>query len=507
MNLEEIIIKSRRLVDKLRRNEEAHLTKEDYFMICVSLFVAKKESVMKKNNKTSTLYFDYKEHRKEYELMDFLFDRMLMEDLSVMVDTPGLGKFDLTRTGCFDGIENLRFPFNLKIEVENFDGTLNELNEIKRIMWIYSKIRDSFAHGDKFELDIENNRIHIKNNLSHEVMGSFEFIISFPLEVLTALCGLEPKPEHNIYYGSMNAESYRRFQEITALEAEKSPSVMDELLKEISDINGRKELRIIATILSSYQKAYPKLNKARREEYLERIVEIIVTFASRSRENNEKSREMMKILSNILSTEQSNYHSVLYTHMLFVFANAKNINSDNIKTTYFEVENDPYARIIFNEIARTNKVLNNLLNVHIDPMHTRDVIIVRISKIINLIEMRNREILNSLRNGIMHTNINVTDTGIEIFDRQDNTDENSKISFKCRTTFEKMDRFLLEMESNEKQEEILNIDEFLEEIRTICGDCQTIELFALYMNSFADFIARRHTPEENLSEEDTPPKF
>ena len=70
MNLEEIIIKSRRLVDKLRRNEEAHLTKEDYFMICVSLFVAKKESVMKKNNKTSTLYFDYKEHRKEYELMD-----------------------------------------------------------------------------------------------------------------------------------------------------------------------------------------------------------------------------------------------------------------------------------------------------------------------------------------------------------------------------------------------------------------------------------------------------
>ena len=211
MNLEEIIKKSRRLVDKLRRNEEAHLTKEDYFMICVSLFVAKKESVMKKNNKTSTLYFDYKEHRKEYELMDFLFDRMLMEDLSVMVDTPGLGQFDLTRTGCFDGIENLSFPFNLKIEVENFDGTLNELNEIKRIMWIYSKIRDSFAHGDKFELDIENNRIHIKNYLSHEVMGSFEFIISFPLEVLTALCGLEPKPEHNIYYGSMNEESYRRY--------------------------------------------------------------------------------------------------------------------------------------------------------------------------------------------------------------------------------------------------------------------------------------------------------
>ena len=100
----------------------------------LSLFVAKKESVMKKNNKNSTLYFDYQENRKEYELIELLFDNMLMEDQCVMVDIPGLGEFDLTREGCFDGIENLRFPFNLKIEVENFNGTLNELNEIKRIM-------------------------------------------------------------------------------------------------------------------------------------------------------------------------------------------------------------------------------------------------------------------------------------------------------------------------------------------------------------------------------------
>lgn len=507
MNLEEIIKKSRRLVDKLRRNEEANLTKEDYFLICVSLFVAKKESVMKKNNKTSTLYFDYKEHRREYELMDLLFDHMLVEDQCVMVNIPGIGEFDLTREGCFNGIENLRFPFNLKIEVENFDGSLDELNEIKRIMWIYSKIRDSFVHGDKFELDIEHNRIHINNELSHEVMGSFQFIISFPTEVLAALCGQKATPENSVYHGSMNLDSYRRYKEITAMDAERDASVIEELLKEIEDIHSRQELRIIATILSNYQKVYPKLSKQKRDDYLEKIVEIIVTFAGRSRQNNEKSRQMMKILSGIISTEDNNYHSVLYTHMLFVFANANNINSDNIKTTYFEVENDPYARIITNEITRTNKVLGNLLNKHIDPSHTRDILIVRINKIINLVEMRNREILNSLRNGITHTNITVTDSGIEIFDRQDNTDENSRISFRCKTTFEKMDRFLLEIETKEKQEEQLDIDEFLTEIRTICGTNQTIEIFALYLNSFAAFFAKKQTEEENLSEEDTPPKF
>ena len=174
---------------------------------------------------------------------------------------------------------------------------------------------------------------------------------------------------------------------------------------------------------------------------------------------------------------------------------------------YLDVEDDPYARIITNELLRTNKVLGNLLNKHIDPMHTRDVLIVRINQIIKIVNMRNREILNSLRNGITHTNITVTDTGIEIFDRQDNTDENSKISFRCKTTFEKMDKFLLEIESKEKQEELLDIDEFLEELRTICGNSQAIELFALYMNSFADFFSRKNIQEENLSEEDTPPKF
>ncbi len=507
MNLEEIIKKSRSLVNKLRRNEEAKLTREDYFLICVSLFVAKKESVMKKNNKNSTLYFDYQENRKEYELMDLLFDNMLMEDQCVMVDIPGLGEFDLTQEGCFDGIENLRFPFNLKIEVENFNGTLNELNEIKRIMWIYSKIRDSFVHGDKFELDIAHNRININNELSHESMGAFQFIISFPPELLGTLCGQKATPENSIYYGKMDLGSYRRYKEITAMETDDNPNVIGELLKEIEDINSKKELQIIAAILSSYQKAYRKLDKQQRDDYLEKIVEIIVTFAGRSRENNNKSREMMSILSGILSTEDNYYHSVLYTHMIFVFANAKNINSDNIKTTFFEVENDPYARIITNEIVRTNKVLNNLLNVHIDPVHTRDVLVVRINKIINLIEMRNREILNSLRNGITHANINVTNTGIEIFDRQDNTDENSKISFRCRTTFEKMDRFLLQIETKEQQEELLNIDEFLNEIRAICGEGQTIEIFALYMNSFASFFQKKQTQEENLSEEDTPPKF
>ena len=215
----------------------------------------------------------------------------------------------------------------------------------------------------------------------------------------------------------------------------------------------------------------------------------------------------MKILSNILEMEDSEYHSVLYTHMLFVFANAKNINSDNIKTTYFDVENDLYARIITNELIRTNKVLGNLLNKHIDPLHTRDVLIVRINQIIKIVNMRNREILNSLRNGITHTNITVTDTGIEIFDRQDNTDENSKISFKCKTTFEKMDKFLLEIETKEKQEEQLNIDEFLTELRTICGEIQPVEIFALYMNSFASYFSKKQTQEENLTEEDTPPKF
>ena len=308
MNLEEIISKSRKLVNKLKDENNPYLTKEDYFMLCTSIFVAKKESVMKKNNKTSTLHFNYKEHQREYELMDILFDRMLMENQHVTVDIPGLGEFDLTKTGCFDGIENLRFPFNLKIEVENFNGTLNELNEVKRIMWIYSKIRDSFVHGEKFRFDIQNNKINIHNELSNEDMGAFKFIVSFPPEFLATLGGQKATIENSIYYGNMNASTYKRFKEITSQQLEKSQNIIDELLKEIEDISNTEELKLITTILRLYEKAYPKLTKEQKEEYLEQIVSIIVTFAGRSRENNEKSRKIMKILSEILSIEDNDYH-------------------------------------------------------------------------------------------------------------------------------------------------------------------------------------------------------
>ena len=497
MKLSEIIKKSRRLVNKLRQNEDAKFQKEDYFMICVSLFVAKKESVMKKNNKTSTLHFDYEKDKNEYQLMDALLDEIIKENPSIMVNIPGLGQFDLTKPGCFDGIENLSFPFNLKIEVENFNGNINELNEIKRVMWIYSKIRDSFVHGEKYEFDIDNNRIIINNELSDEFMGSFKFKIKFTPELLSLLCGYKI-PMNNV----IDNEHFIKTKNMIIHEKNPSEDLVEKLLEQIEDINNTKELKLITNILNSYAKAYSKLTRNQKDEYLDKIVEIIVLYASRSRENNEKSRQMMKILSEILSTDNNDYYSVLYSHMIFVFTDTKDINIDGVKTTYFEVENDYYSRIITNEIIRTNKALNNLLNTYIDPVHTRDVILARMNKLIRVIEMRNKEIINSLRNGITHKNININGSSIEIFDRQDNTDENSKVSFRCKTTFEKIDKFLQEIEMNKGKNDSLNIEDFLNEIRMICGDGEHIDMFCLYINTFAYFLNNKQqiNREEEIDE-------
>lgn len=507
MKLEEIILKSRSLVDKLRKNEEAIFTKEDYFMICVSLFIAKKEKVIKKDNKTNTLHFDYKKDNKEYFRMDLIFDRMLMEEQCAMVNIPGLGEFDLTRTGCFDGIENLYFPFNLKIEIENFEGTLNELNEVKRIMWIYSKLRDSFVHGEKFEFDFSNNKIKINNCMSNDILGSFQFIISFNPKVLGYLCGQTVQASENIYYGNHDLESYERIHHLQEMIAQDSEILIDEVMKEIDDINSKNELKIINTILIAYRKAYNELSQQQRDEYLDKIVEVIVTFAGRNRRNNRISKELIKKLSSILSTEDNNYHAALYSHMIFVFSNAENIDSRNIKTTYFQVENDDYKRILLKAIKNANKSFQSLLNAYLDPIKTRDAIASHITKIMHLIEMRNKQILNSLRNGIMHTNITITDSGIEIVDKVDNTKNDSEISFKCRTTFEQMDKFLQEIETEEKQKEDLDVDEFIEEIKAICGSSQPIELFALYLRTLNDYIYSKSFNDSELDETDEPPKF
>ena len=502
MKLVEIIRKSRTLVNKLFNKAQAKFTKEDYFMLSVSLFVAKKESIIKKNNKNNTLYFDYKKNKKFYDKM-VIFETILSDKYIIKADIPKLGKFDLSNEGCFDNIENLVFPFGQRIQIDNFEGTLNELNEVKRIIWIYSKIRDSFVHGDKFIFDTSNNKIVISNTMQSDTMGSFQIDMIISPETLNFLSDLNFKTS-NIFRGIMDLETCKRYEEILKNTKFRTLEkidikVLEELDKDLTEIQNVEELISILNIVKEYKRVYSKMTEEQRTKYTEKILQIILAYARRNKINQEKTEKLIEQLSGVLNTEENLYHLAIYSHMVFMFANITNVSTDNIRTTNLKIQNDKYSQIIKKIVANTNELMSRLTNPHIDKEKTKEYIVQNITHIIELIKIRNRWIINNLRNGVEHKNVNIKRDVIEIFNRKDNHDDN-EIDFMCTTTYEDLDELLKSLEIKEDEE--LDVSEFLDEIRGICGEGENVKKFSECLTIFESFIISKKE-----TEEDKPPKF
>ena len=490
MSLDDIIIKSRTLLNKIHYNDKVNFTKEDYFMLSVSVLVAKKESLIKKNNDNNTQYFDYENNLQDYSRISFVFDYLFFHTNDIKVNIPSFGEFDLSQKGCFDGIENLTFPFLQKIEIQNFNGNLNELNEVKKNIWIYSKLRDSFVHGDAFKFDLDENVIIIKNSMSHKELGSFEFNIKLTPESLMYLCGniIESTP---YYIGNMDVQTYERYKRIKdKLSDNMSDDLYRIIFNEIDHIHNTEELYSIIEMLRIYRKVYPRMSEEQRKEYFEKIVRIIFAYSGRNRANNKNSQMLFSVLSDILESNTDMYHLAMYSHMIFVFSNIKEVNTDNLKTKNIKVKNDPYNRIIKKHIESFNDTIQNFMNPYIeDKEKIRDIAVNKLNEIMNLLKQRNKWIINSIRNGIEHKNIDIDDETIIIFDRVDNNKEEK--SFECEVDFHDMDILLLDIENHEKISE-LNINEFYDEIISICSDGLNIVKFIMSIEALSKYIENKN---------------
>ena len=107
----------------------------------------------------------------------------------------------------------------------------------------------------------------------------------------------------------------------------------------------------------------------------------------------------------------------------------------------------------------------------------------------NLLKQRNKWIINSIRNGIEHKNIDIDDETIIIFDRVDNNKEEK--SFECEVNFYDMDILLLDIENHEKISE-LNVNEFYDEIISICSDGLNIVKFIMSIEALSKYIENKN---------------
>lgn len=122
-------------------------SKEDYYMFLVSKFLLFKEMVIKKDSKKnsnkdlekksngSKLYFNYAENKGYLPMIKFIVDYIK---------------------------ENIKESFSTNVIINNLDDKDVNKEELSFYIWVFNKLRDSFAHG-KYDFDFNNGRLIIDN--------------------------------------------------------------------------------------------------------------------------------------------------------------------------------------------------------------------------------------------------------------------------------------------------------------------------------------------------------
>ena len=135
---------SRELLEKYLFNLDISLSKEHFFQLVISKFILMKEKLVKKSNinkNEKVLYFDNIRNRKYILVIYLIYDYIKNE-----VD-----------------IGNASYTKNNIDVIFRYPQDKNATNKLKEAIWVFNKLRDSFAHPNNYEFDLENDMVIINN--------------------------------------------------------------------------------------------------------------------------------------------------------------------------------------------------------------------------------------------------------------------------------------------------------------------------------------------------------
>lgn len=434
MNKEYMLKISRELIEAFTENKELNLQMEHYFMFSITKFLLAKEEIIKKDCNSKKIEFDILNENLPSILTQYHY---ISSKMTYEVD----GKRTLEEAENAVVLKNTKSSDDKNDKFEKM---------IKESVWCIDKIRDSLAHG-KYEFDIRNHLIVIDNEydtfdetgkVSHHI-----FRCSIPPELLSML-GNNIKENEND-----RLRSFKRYENKT---------LSTELEKDFYN-----QSKIIST------KYKPALNKI---EYKNGFGEVIKSEEHNRKNNLAKAEEkkainnmVVKAMSETMNTLKLNgdtdnvLTAILYNHLLLLlsdeqrdyeydkllllgvdysFASKKDdINkTDDITNTIGPIKrilkslNKQYNKI--NEYDKVNRCKNIFKNTY--------------NSLLEQIGIRNKSVIKRIRNSIMHGNIEINDGKIKLFDRSDNTSEDTSNQFKCITNNNGLLELISELEETRK---------------------------------------------------------
>lgn len=496
MSREELLKISRELTESFLNNKNGPLRVEHYFMLSTAKFIMSKEKLIKTNSKTRTLYFN---------------------------DT---NENNFIVTSFYEEIkDSYTFTMNGSVVPEEiFDSVILEHNSnpsIKKKIFIIGKIRDSLAHG-KYDFDTKNNRIVIRNKYR---VGNNEF--SFE-------CSIKPETLDRFSENSNN-ETFNTT--LDNLDNEKGytyklDSQMDEYLNDYSKIcpqNSREdylkriysELEILSSKFEAvkeycnedeitvynnlYRTALTTLNElATKAKTIDtKRVRVKTKTLSNKASTHEEDSLLDKIVDSLLTIaafidkkiERSVVNTALvYNHLCLLLSKNQNIEFRYLRNPSLQVffkkkdengkENDVTGAlgILKREIKIFNRKYQKISNYpetssKLEAM--KKAYLDLYNGIMIAFEIRNKSIYSRIRNGVMHSSIEMSKDRVVIKDSAEHNMDDP--TFCCKASNEELLEYTRSIEEDNNKESYI-LGTFMSELYI------TLSSYDIDSNQFRNFF-------------------
>lgn len=496
MSREELLKISRELTESFINDKNGPLRTEHYFMLSMAKFIMSKERMIKTDSKNRTLYFDD------------------TEENSLSVDS------------FYEQIkDSYTFTMNGSIIPEEvFDSVILEHNSnpvLKKKIFIIGKIRDSLAHG-KYDFDIANNRIIIRNKY---IVGNneFDFECSIKPETLakfsentnhetfnTTLKNLGNEKDYTYKLDDETEEFLNEYSKIYSQKGKKNyiKKIYYELdslnskFEEVKDYCSEDEIttynNLYRTALTSLSELAAKtktldINRTRvkiktlsnktsiheDDSLLDKVVDSLLSIAALIDRKIERNVVNTALVYNHLCLLLSENNTLEYRYLrnpsLQIFFKKKNENGKENDVTgvlgilkrEIKIFNRKYQKI--SNYPETSSKLEAMKKAYLDLYNG----------IMIAFEIRNKSIYSRIRNGIMHSSIEMSKDRVVIKDSAEHNMDDP--TFCCKASNEELLEYTRSIEEGNNKENY-TLGTFISELYI------TLSSYGIDLNQFRNFF-------------------
>lgn len=455
MNREELLKISRELIDAIMYGKKGSLKKEHYFMISISKFIATKEQLIRTDSDGKRVFFNDTEENKK-----------IIENFYKSIEN----KISFT-------VNNHEAPIDIYNNVI-LENNKNDI-ELKKKIFIINKIRDSLAHG-RYNFDVENNLIMIHNdykvnedemlfkcNVEPEVLDRFN--LSKASKLADSLERTKVEDYSNEYFlrlvnnvNKINREFNRYEDYLDEDDVKLYKKLYDEAIYRIDEIvNKSKSKRLVYTKTQiDHGEHINKVKDMNMEILMDKIANSIIAMTSIIDSSLNKSSVVTTIIYNhlclLMSEKQELDFKYLRNPLMRITFKKKIENSKETDIT-------GALGVLKREIKIFNKKYQKYQNYPEEAKKTsmRKLYIELYDGIMKAFEIRNKNIYNRIRNGIMHFTLDKKKSKITITDSPDHNKEEP--NFKCEATNETLVEYIKILE-NASTKETYTIEVFISEL-------------------------------------------